>query len=270
MKRYNKGLIFLAMAGMVAVVAVCAQRETKRKQAQAKAQGRHIPYGPYEAVCKRPLDVVLSSLALLLLAPVMGLTALFVRVKLGSPVFFTQERPGLDGKVFRIFKFRTMTEERDSEGKLLADGDRLTGFGRMLRASSLDELPELVNILKGDMSIVGPRPLLVEYLPYYTEREKQRHGVLPGLTGYAQAHGRNAVGWGDRLEMDAEYAGHITFLGDMGIILGTVSKVLARDGISSASSATMENFISYAENREGSGKSREQTADQCSCPGLHD
>lgn len=249
MKGY-KGLFFLTAAGMVVGAITYAQKETKRKQAQAKKYGRHVPYGPYEAVCKRPLDVVFSSLALFFLAPVMGVTALAVRVKLGAPVVFTQERPGLDEKVFRIFKFRTMTEERDSEGKLLADGDRLTGFGRMLRASSLDELPELVNILKGDMSLVGPRPLLVEYLERYDDRQKRRHDVRPGLTGLAQVSGRNGLSWEEKFEDDVRYVGRVTFLGDVKIILDTVKVVLRREGIHSSTSVSMEAFM-------GSGGSKE-------------
>ena len=156
---------------------------------------QHTPYGPYEKYIKRPLDCVLAACALILLSPVLLVVAILVRLKLGAPVIFHQERPGKDERIFRLCKFRTMTDERDERGELLPDAERLTRFGAVLRRTSLDELPELVNILKGDMAIVGPRPLLVRYLPYYTAREKRRHEVRPGLTGLAQVSGRNYVGW---------------------------------------------------------------------------
>ena len=188
----------------------------------------HKPYGLYEKYFKRPLDVILSGTALVVLSPVMGVTALLVRKKLGSPVLFTQDRPGRGEKIFKLCKFRSMTDKRDENGKLLPDAVRLTKFGRVLRSTSLDELLELWNIFKGDMSIVGPRPLLVEYLPYYTEEEHQRHDVRPGLTGLAQIHGRNYLMWDERIGLDIVYVNKITFAGDLKIILQTVDKVIRR------------------------------------------
>ena len=192
------------------------------------AENRHRPYGPYEKYCKRPLDALLSGTALVLLSPVMGITALLVKRKLGSPVLFRQARPGRDEKIFLLCKFRTMTDARDAEGKLLPDSERLTPFGAFLRSTSLDELPELLNILKGDMALVGPRPLLVQYLPYYTEDERHRHDVQPGLTGLAQISGRNLVQWDQRLAYDVEYVKKITFRGDLTILMKTIGKVLKR------------------------------------------
>lgn len=191
----------------------------------------HRPYGPYERLVKRPLDCVLATAALVGLSPIMAVTAVAVRAKLGSPVIFRQPRPGKDEKVFNLYKFRTMTGGRDAEGNLLPDDQRLTKFGRMLRSTSLDELPELVNIVRGDMAVVGPRPLLVEYLPYYTEEEKHRHDVRPGLTGLAQINGRNTLTWEDKFSWDLKYVKSITFLGDAKIILDTVGKVFKRSDI---------------------------------------
>lgn len=208
----------------------------------------HKPHGPYERLVKRPLDACLAAVALVCLSPVMGVTALLVRAKLGSPVIFSQERPGRidpetgEERIFRLYKFRTMTDAKDAEGNLLPDDERLTPFGRTLRSTSLDELPELWNILKGDMAVVGPRPLLVDYLPRYTPGQRRRHEVRPGLTGYAQAHGRNALSWGERFEMDVAYVDRVTFLGDVRVVLDTVSAVLRREGVSSATSQTMEEF----------------------------
>ena len=203
---------------------------------------KHIPYGPYEKYIKRPLDCFLSSAALIALSPVLLGTAILVRTKQGSPALFTQDRPGKDGKIFKLYKFRTMTDERDENGELLPDAQRLTKFGAALRASSLDELPELINIAKGDMAIIGPRPLLVRYLPYYTESEKHRHDVRPGLSGLAQVNGRNYVPWDQRLAYDVEYVKRITFLGDVKIILQTVSKVFRREDISVDTDA-VETFL---------------------------
>lgn len=191
----------------------------------------HKPYGPYEQYFKRPLDAVLSASALLALSPVLGVTALLVRMKLGSPVLFSQERPGKNEKIFKLYKFRSMTDARDENGELLPNAQRLTPFGRLLRKSSLDELPELFNILKGDMSIVGPRPLLIRYLPAYTEEEKHRHDVRPGLTGLAQVNGRNFLPWDQRLAYDVQYVDRITFLVDAGILLKTVGKVFAHNDV---------------------------------------
>ena len=199
--------------------------------------------GFYEKYIKRALDIMLSGIAMILLSPVMLITAILVRVNLGSPVVFCQERPGKDEIIFKMHKFRTMTEERNENGELLPDEKRLTEFGKTLRSLSLDELPELWDIFRGKMSIVGPRPLLVKYLPLYSEEQHHRHDVRPGLTGYAQAHGRNAVSWEDKFAMDVWYTKHITFLGDVKIIWDTVMTVLKREGISSETSATMEEFM---------------------------
>lgn len=201
----------------------------------------------YEKYIKRCLDFVLSLLAIIVLSPVMLVTALLVRVKLGSPVLFCQIRPGKGGKLFRMYKFRSMTDEKDADGKLLPDEVRLTAFGKKLRSTSLDELPELFNILKGDMSIVGPRPLLEQYLPLYNERQRHRHDVKPGVTGYAQVNGRNAITWEDKFEKDVWYVENISFITDIKILIKTVSVVFSRDGINSESSATMEDFTGEKE-----------------------
>ena len=196
----------------------------------------------YPKYIKRLLDFLLSLSALLLLSPFSLLLALLVRLKLGSPVLFCQERPGLHGKIFKLYKFRSMTEKRDAEGNLLPDAERLPKFGKLLRATSLDELPELFNILKGDMSIVGPRPLLVKYLPLYNEEQCHRHDVRPGLTGLAQVNGRNAISWEEKFRYDVEYARKISFWLDVKILFQTIGKVLKRDGISQEGEATMEEF----------------------------
>ncbi len=196
----------------------------------------------YQKYIKRGLDFILSLIASIILSPVMLMVAVLVRVKLGSPVLFKQQRPGKNEKIFNMYKFRTMTDERDENGELLPDEVRLTKFGKTLRSTSLDELPELFNIVKGDMSIVGPRPLLVRYLPLYNERQKHRHDVRPGFTGLAQVNGRNSISWEEKFEWDIKYVEHVTFLQDCRIILKTVGVVLKRDGINSASAATMEEF----------------------------
>lgn len=188
----------------------------------------------YRLFIKRLLDFVLSLIALIVLSPVILIVAILVKIKLGSPVLFKQERPGKNEKIFKMYKFRTMTNEKDEEGNLLADDIRLTKFGKLLRSTSLDELPELFNILKGDMSIVGPRPLLVKYLPYYTDQERHRHDVRPGLTGLAQVSGRNFLKWEDRFNYDCEYSKNLTFLLDVKIIFKTVKKILVRDNIMSS------------------------------------
>lgn len=198
--------------------------------------------GFYEKYIKRPQDFCCALAATIVLSPIMAVTALLVRVKLGSPVIFKQERPGLHGKIFTLYKFRTMTNAKDKNGKLLPDEVRLTKFGKMLRSTSLDELPELINMLKGDMAVVGPRPLLVKYLPLYNEHQARRHEVRPGFTGYAQVNGRNAITWEDKFEKDVFYVDHITFLGDWKIIFQTLKTVIRREGISSGSSVTMEEF----------------------------
>lgn len=188
----------------------------------------HKPYGPYEKYIKRPLDCILASMGIILLSPVIVAIALLARIKLGKPVLFTQDRPGKNEIIFKLYKFRTMTDNRDESGVLLPDSQRLTSFGSFLRATSLDELPELINIVKGDMAIIGPRPLLVQYLPYYTELEKHRHDVRPGLSGLAQVNGRNLVKWDQRLAYDVEYVKRITFLGDLRIVFKTIGKVFRR------------------------------------------
>lgn len=185
----------------------------------------------YEKYVKRLGDIVLSGGALVVLSPVLLVTAALVRTRLGSPVIFCQERPGKDEKIFKLYKFRSMTDERDENGDLLPDEVRLTKFGRLLRSTSLDELPELWNILRGDMSIVGPRPLLVEYLPYYTEEEKHRHDVRPGLTGLAQVNGRNNLTWEQKFAYDLEYVNHLTFRMDVKVLIITFMKVFKRSGV---------------------------------------
>ena len=196
----------------------------------------------YQKYIKRGLDFILSLIASIILSPVMLMVAVLVWVKIGSPVLFIQPRPGKNEKIFNMYKFRTMTDERDENGELLPDEVRLTKFGKTLRSTSLDELPELFNIVKGDMSIVGPRPLLVRYLPLYNERQKHRHDVRPGFTGLAQVNGRNSISWEEKFEWDVKYVEHITFWGDVKIIFKTVKTVLTHEGISSASSVTMEPF----------------------------
>ena len=196
----------------------------------------------YRNYIKRFLDIVLSAGAIVVLSPVMAVTAVLVRIKLGSPVIFKQKRPGKDERIFEMYKFRSMTDARDENGELLPDEVRLTSFGKKLRASSLDELPELFNILKGDLSVVGPRPLLVHYLPYYTMNEKKRHDVRPGLTGLAQINGRNNLNWDQRLMMDVQYIEHLTFYGDMKIVFLTIGRVLKRENIAVGESLYLQDL----------------------------
>lgn len=210
-------------------------------------ENKRVPTGPYERWFKRPIDVFCALAAIIVFWWLYILVAVLVRVKLGAPVLFTQDRPGKDEKIFKLYKFRTMTDERDENGDLLPDDVRLTKFGKFLRSTSLDELPEAFNILKGDMSVIGPRPLLVEYLPLYNAEQRRRHKVRPGLSGYAQVHGRNAVSWEERFAMDVEYVNRITFWGDLKILGETIWKVVRRDGISSESAATMEAFTGTSE-----------------------
>lgn len=192
---------------------------------------------------KRILDIISSLLAIIILSPLLAVTAVLVKTKLGSPVLFKQERPGKDEKIFTLMKFRTMTDERDENGELLPDEVRLTKFGKFLRSTSIDELPELFNILKGDMSVIGPRPLLVEYIPRYNEHQHRRHEVRPGLSGWAQVNGRNTVSWEDKFGMDVHYVDNYSFAMDVKILFMTVLNVLKKEGISSETSATMEVFM---------------------------
>ena len=207
----------------------------------------------YRKCIKRCLDFMLSLCGIIVLGPVLVVLAVLVRVKLGSPVLFHQERPGRHEKIFKLYKFRSMTDEKDAEGNLLPDEVRLTKFGRLLRSTSLDELPELFNILKGDMSLIGPRPLLVRYLPYYTEEERHRHDVRPGLTGLAQVNGRNALGWEDRFRYDLDYVNHLNFGLDLKIIGMTVGKVLKRSGTLSGADQTVADFDVYRRGQAETG-----------------
>lgn len=204
----------------------------------------------YRKFVKRILDIIISGMALLILSPIILIVATLVRVKLGSPILFTQERPGKSEKIFKLCKFRTMTDKRDENGQLLPDEVRLSRFGKLLRATSLDELPELFNILKGDMSLVGPRPLLVRYLPWYTDEERKRHDVRPGLTGLAQVNGRNALGWEDRFRYDIEYVNKVSFLTDLKIMCMTVGKVLKRSGTLSGAEQTVLDFDVYRKQQQ--------------------
>lgn len=222
-----------AVAGVVAGVADIGKKSS------------HKPYGPYERFIKRPLDAFLATGALIVLSPVLLVTAVLVRVKLGSPVLFTQDRPGRNGKVFKLYKFRSMTDARDENGELLPDEIRLTKFGRALRSTSLDELPELFNIIIGDMAVIGPRPLLVAYLPYYTEKEYHRHDVRPGLTGLAQANGRNSISWEQTLSYDIAYVQKISFCCDLRIIFQTIYKVIKRADIVQGSENTIGRLDVY-------------------------
>lgn len=199
----------------------------------------------YKKYIKRLLDIIISLIALIILSPIMLIVAILVRIKLGSPVIFKQERPGKDENIFKLYKFRSMSDKKDENGKLLPDAKRLTKFGKILRATSLDELPELVNILKGEMSLIGPRPLAVCYLPYYNEKEKKRHTVRPGLTGLAQINGRNALNWEERFGYDIEYVDNITFINDLKILFKTVYKVFKRDGVVTRGTGKTIDFDEY-------------------------
>ncbi|GEK88394.1 Sugar transferase involved in LPS biosynthesis (colanic, teichoic acid) [Alkalibacterium putridalgicola] len=198
--------------------------------------------GVYRKFIKRPMDLILSLASVTALSPVLLVVAILVRVKLGSPVLFKQKRPGLNEKIFTMYKFRTMTDETDEKGDLLPDSVRMTSFGKTLRATSLDELPELFNIIKGDMSIVGPRPLLIQYLELYNNHQKRRHEVRPGLSGHAQVNGRNEISWEEKFKLDVEYVDNVSFIDDCRIIRLTLKKVFVKEGISSDTSVTMEKF----------------------------
>lgn len=203
---------------------------------------RIVSSGIYRNYIKRPMDFLLSLLAIIVFLPILLIVALLVKVKLGSPVIFKQKRPGLNEKIFTLYKFRTMADKRDKNGELLPDSLRLTKFGRFLRSTSLDELPELWNIIRGDMAVVGPRPLLVQYLPLYNEHQKRRHDVRPGLSGWAQVNGRNAISWEDKFNLDLEYVDNVRFLLDCKIIFLTIKKVFVKEGINQEGEVTMECF----------------------------
>ena len=208
----------------------------------------------YAKCFKRLIDFVLSFCAMIVLSPILLILTVTGAVAMGGNPFFTQQRPGKDEKIFRLIKFRTMNNKKDKDGNLLPDEKRLTGYGKWLRSTSLDELPELFNIVKGDMAIVGPRPLLVKYLPYYNERQRHRHDVRPGLTGLAQANGRNASTWDERFDYDIKYVENITFAGDIKIIIDTAMAVLKKEGISAEGQATMPDFIEYVKEMRNTGE----------------
>lgn len=235
----------ILISSVVAVIAgIIDQIGQKRDWEDAEFEDRkpHQMKGPYERFFKRPIDAFLSTGALIILSPVLLITGIAVRLKLGSPVIFTQDRPGKNGKIFKLFKFRTMTDEKDENGELKSDKERLTPFGQKLRSTSLDELPELINIIKGDMAIVGPRPLLVQYLPLYNKHQSRRHEVRPGLTGLAQAHGRNGLSWEEKFDYDVKYVDNVTLKEDFGVIADTIKEVTNKEGISEDGEATMEMF----------------------------
>lgn len=204
--------------------------------------------GFYERFVKRPQDFLCASIATVVLSPILAATAIAVRINLGSPVLFTQDRPGMDGKVFKLYKFRSMLPPKDGVIDSSQDAERLTPFGKKLRSTSLDELPELFNILRGDMSVVGPRPLLVQYLSRYNRKQARRHEVRPGFTGLAQIHGRNAISWDEKFDWDVKYVDNISFLNDWKIIYKTLHIVLKRDGINAANDATMPEFMGNSDN----------------------
>lgn len=208
----------------------------------------------YKKIIKRFLDILISLFGLIILSPVFLIVAILVRIKLGSPVFFKQERPGKDEKIFKLYKFRSMSDKKDENGKLLPDKERLTRFGKILRSTSLDELPELFNILKGDMSLIGPRPLAVSYLPYYNEKEKHRHDVRPGLTGLAQINGRNALNWEERFKYDIEYVNNITFMNDIKIFFKTFIKVLKKEDVVVRGTGNTIDFDEYRRLQNGENK----------------
>lgn len=230
----KKRIVISVAIGILCGCIVCVFSKNIKERNNSTSMRKQ---GIYEKWLKRPLDLSCAVLAMIVLLPVILLTAVLVRFKLGLPVIFKQERPGLNGSIFTLYKFRTMTDKRDANGELLPDEERLTKFGKLLRSTSLDELPELWNIIKGDMSIVGPRPLIPEYLMYYTQEERHRHDVRPGLTGLAQVNGRSFISWEEIFEYDLQYVSHITFVQDFRILLDTAKKVLERKNIADVSEA---------------------------------
>ena len=245
MKKFLKGFFKLALhisaiAAAFAAVAFIAERIEELKTWGKEL--RHKPYGIYERFIKRPLDCFLSTGALIVFSPVMAITAIITAIELKGNPFFVQERPGKDEKIFRLIKLKSMNDKKDENGNLLPDSERLTKFGALVRKTSLDELPSLINLVKGDMAVIGPRPLLVKYLPLYNEGQKHRHDVRPGLTGLAQANGRNAISWEQKFEYDTEYVKKITFKGDLAILMKTVITTIKHDGINHEGNATMEEF----------------------------
>lgn len=239
MKQFSKIVgVITALAAVVGGIAFIVERFEKKNP-----KNSHKPFGIYEKYIKRPLDAFLATGALIVLSPVLCITAIMVRVKLGSPVLFTQDRPGKDEKIFKLYKFRSMTDQRDENGNLLPDDIRLTKFGRVLRSTSLDELPELINIIKGDMAVVGPRPLLVKYLPRYNAYQARRHEVCPGFTGLAQVNGRNSISWEEKFNWDVKYVDHISFKSDVRIICDTLRIVFNKAGITAPNDATMPEFM---------------------------
>lgn len=224
--RKSRQIALSIVIGVIAGIGI--EKATEKKQHLAKVKGKHIPFGPYEAFFKRPLDILLAGSALILLSPIMGITALLVKVNLGSPVLFTQQRPGHNEKIFKIYKYRTMTDKKDENGELLPDKERLTEFGQLLRSTSVDELPEVFNVLKGDMSIVGPRPQLVRDMVFMNDKQRMRHTVKPGISGLAQVMGRNAITWEEKMNWDLTYIEKISFWGDFKIIGLTIKKVFGK------------------------------------------
>ena len=213
----------------------------------------HKPYGIYEKYIKRILDIVCSLIGIILFWWLFLIVAMLVKIKLGNPIIFRQPRPGKNGKIFNLYKFRTMTDSRNEKGELLPDNQRLTPFGKLLRSTSLDELPEIFCILFGTMSLIGPRPLAVEYLPYYNENEIHRHDVRPGLTGLAQVMGRNVINWDERFAYDIQYVNNISFLNDLKIIFLTIKTVIKRDGIEDCGNFTLQDFDVYRKNQSNNG-----------------
>lgn len=229
----------IAVSVTVGGIAFVQERIIEKRESKQEIHSM----GFYERYIKRPQDCFLATGAVIVLCPILAVITLIVRLKLGSPVLFTQERPGRYEQIFKIYKYRTMTNQCDANGNVLSDEARLTDFGKKLRSTSLDELPELINIIKGDMAVVGPRPLMPQYLTRYNKYQARRHEVRPGLTGYAQVHGRNSITWEDKFDKDVFYVDHISFVGDWKIIFETIVSVLRHEGINSETSATMEEFM---------------------------